>query len=251
MNNIKYEMCLDYLNSKYKVKMSLRENSIRCKNNNISIHKKNLVIDTFGNASLRFESKILIKPSGIDISEIKEEEISIIDLITSKKISGKKPSSDTPTHLEIYRAFPEIGGIVHTHSLYATAWAQAAKSIPCYGTTHADYWKREVPITRQLREEEINGEYEAETGKVIIETLKSLGLSPLECPGILVAYHGPFTWGSTIEEAVRNAEILEYVARMAWITKQISPEVGALDQTLHQRHFSRKHGPNAYYGQSQ
>ena len=177
------------------------------------IYNKKLVIDTFGNASLRVDSRIFIKPSGVDISEIKEEEISIIDFNTSKKISGKKPSSDTPTHLELYRAFPEIGGIVHTHSIYATAWAQAAKSIPCFGTTHADFWQKEIPLTRELSKEEINGDYEVETGKVIVETLNSLNLSPLDCPGILVAHHGPFTWGTNVEEAVKNAERLEYIAQ--------------------------------------
>ena len=222
----------------------------KCLKNNIKIVQKKLVIDTFGNVSLRNHSKVFIKPSGINIHDIMEEDISKVDIYSGQTTSGKKPSSDTPTHLELYRAFPEIGGIVHTHSLYATAWAQAAIPIPCYGTTHADYWQKEVPVTRQLKEEEINGDYEIETGKVIVETLKSLRLSPLDCPGILVAHHGPFTWGASVEDAVKNAELLEYVARLAMITKQINHEANEIDPLLHQRHFSRKHGPNAYYGQT-
>ena len=213
----------------------------------------NLVIDTFGNCSSRKKDRIYIKPSGINLDSISEDQISELKIgenLSQGLISGKKPSSDTPTHLELYRAFPEIGGIVHTHSLYATAWAQAAIPIPCFGTTHADYWQKEVPVTRQLKEEEINGDYEIETGKVIVETLKSLRLSPLDCPGILVAHHGPFTWGASVEDAVRHAELLEYVARLAMITKQINHEANEIDPLLHQRHFSRKHGPNAYYGQT-
>ena len=167
----------------------------------------------------------------------------------NKLISGGSPSTDTPTHLELYRNFDEIGAIVHTHSQFATAWAQVAKEIPCFGTTHADYWKGNVPVSRPLVNEEINGEYELETGKVIVETLTKKGLNPLECPGILVAFHGPFTWGRTMEEAVYYSEMLEYIAKLAWMTLQIQPNSVPICSTLHTRHFSRKQGPQSYYGQ--
>ena len=208
-----------------------------------------LVIDTFGNASSRAGKNFIIKPSGVDLSKTEANEMSVVELISNKLIDGKKPSSDTPTHLEIYRAFESIGGITHTHSLYATAWSQAVKPIPCLGTTHADYWKSEVPVTRPLTSDEIKGEYELETGKVIVELLKKIGQDPLECPGVLVAHHGPFTWGRTVEEAVKNAEILEYIAKLAWITQQLNSKVTSISIPLHQRHFCRKHGHEAYYGQ--
>ena len=229
----------------------MRKNEVLLFNRRLT--ELNLVIDTFGNCSSRNNDRVYIKPSGVNLDDTSEEQISELALeenLNQRLISGLKPSSDTPTHLELYQAFPEIGGIVHTHSLFATAWAQAAIPIPCYGTTHADFWQKEVPVTRKLREEEINGDYEIQTGKVIVETLKSLRLSPLDCPGILVAHHGPFTWGASVEDAVKHAELLEYVARLAMITKQINHEANVIDPLLHQRHFSRKHGPNAYYGQT-
>ena len=208
-----------------------------------------LVIDAFGNASAKDGSSILIKPSGVDLSLISKNDISVVEINSGKLLSGKSPSSDTPTHLEIYRSFPQLGGITHTHSPYATAWAQTGNSIPCLGTTHADYWRGEIPVTRPMTDQEISGDYEKETGKIIVETIKELCLDPLECPGILVMHHGPFTWGKTIEEAVNNAEALEYIAKLAWMTRQLNQSIPAISPSLHSRHFTRKHGPKSYYGQ--
>ena len=208
-----------------------------------------LVIDTFGNASAKDGSSILIKPSGVDLSLISKNDISVVEINSGKLLSGKSPSSDTPTHQEIYRSFPQLGGITHTHSPYATAWAQTGDSIPCLGTTHADYWRGEIPVTRPMTDQEISGDYEKETGKIIVETIKVLCLDPLECPGILVMHHGPFTWGKTIEEAVNNAEALEYIAKLAWMTRQLNQSIPAISTSLHSRHFTRKHGPKSYYGQ--
>ena len=208
-----------------------------------------LVIDTFGNASAKDGSSILIKPSGVDLSLIPKNNISVVEINSGKLLSGKSPSSDTPTHLEIYRSFPQIGGITHTHSPYATAWAQTGNSIPCLGTTHADYWRGEIPVTRPMTDQEISGDYEKETGKVIVETINKMCMDPLECPGILVMCHGPFTWGKTIEEAVKNAEMLEYIAKLSWLTHQLNQSIPAISPSLHSRHFTRKHGPQSYYGQ--
>ena len=208
-----------------------------------------LVIDTFGNASAKDGSSILIKPSGVDLSLISKNNISVVEINSGKLLSGKSPSSDTPTHLEIYRSFPQLGGITHTHSPYATAWAQTGNSIPCLGTTHADYWRGEIPVTRPMTDQEISGDYEKETGKVIVETINKMCMDPLECPGILVMYHGPFTWGKTIEEAVKNAEMLEYIAKLSWLTHQLNQSIPAISPSLHSRHFTRKHGPQSYYGQ--
>ena len=208
-----------------------------------------LVIDTFGNASAKDGSSILIKPSGVDLSLISKNNISVVEINSGKLLSGKSPSSDTPTHLEIYRSFPQLGGITHTHSPYATAWAQTGNSIPCLGTTHADYWRGEIPVTRPMTDQEISGDYEKETGKVIVETINNMCMDPLECPGILVMCHGPFTWGKTIEEAVKNAEMLEYIAKLSWLTHQLNQSIPAISPSLHSRHFTRKHGPQSYYGQ--
>ena len=208
-----------------------------------------LVIDTFGNASAKDGSSILIKPSGVDLSLISKNNISVVEINSGKLLSGKSPSSDTPTHLEIYRSFPQLGGITHTHSPYATAWAQTGNSIPCLGTTHADYWRGEIPVTRPMTDQEISGDYEKETGKVIVETINKMCMNPLECPGILVMCHGPFTWGKTIEEAVKNAEMLEYIAKLSWLTHQLNQSIPAISPSLHSRHFTRKHGPQSYYGQ--
>ena len=208
-----------------------------------------LVIDTFGNASAKDGSSILIKPSGVDLSLISKNDISVVEINSGKLLSGKSPSSDTPTHLEIYRSFPQLGGITHTHSPYATAWAQTGNSIPCLGTTHADYWRGEIPVTRPMTDQEISGDYEKETGKVIVETINKICMDPLECPGILVMCHGPFTWGKTIEEAVKNAEMLEYIAKLSWLTHQLNQSIPAISPSLHSRHFTRKHGPQSYYGQ--
>jgi L-ribulose-5-phosphate 4-epimerase len=177
------------------------------------------------------------------------DDIVTVHIKDNKYDGNLKPSSDTPTHLELYKVFKELDGIVHTHSTYATAWAQSGKSIPRLGTTHADYWNGEIPITRELTDEEINGDYEKETGKVIIEKIKELNIDPLNCPGILVDKHGPFTWGATVEDAVKHAELLEYIARLAWLSISINPNSKPISKALLNKHYSRKHGPDAYYGQ--
>jgi len=216
---------------------------------NVKLHELDLVIDTFGNASSKIGNTVIIKPSGVIISGKEPSEMSIVEFDSKKCINGINPSSDTPTHLELYRAYDTIKGITHTHSRYATAWAQSMKPIPCLGTTHADYWKGDIPVTRPLTIDEVKGDYELETSKVIVETLQKLGHEPSECPGILVAHHGPFAWGTTIEEAVKNSERLEYIAKLAWITLQLNPSSPTIPYELHNRHFSRKHGKNSYYGQ--
>ena len=231
------------------MKDSISDLSERTLYQNIKLVELGLVIDTFGNASSKIANTVIIKPSGMLLSEVKPNDMSVLEYDGYQHKSGKLPSSDTPTHLELYHNLNDIGGIVHTHSQYATAWAQAPKPIPCFGTTHADYWKGQIPVTRKLTVDEINGEYELETGKVIVESLQKLRIDPLECPGILVAHHGPFAWGETVEEAVKNAERLEYIAKLAWMTLQINPQAPQISSELHHRHFSRKHGPDVYYGQ--
>ncbi len=208
-----------------------------------------LVIDPFGNASGRIKNELLIKPSGVNVEKLNKDNIVKVNISSSDIFSEYKPSTDTPTHLELYKAFPGIGGIVHTHSTYATAWAQSGKPIPCLGTTHADYWSGEIPITRDLTTDEISGEYEKETGRVIIEKIQELNVDPLDCPGILVANHGPFTWGKTVEDAVKHAELLEYIGRLAWLSFSINPDAKSISKAMLNKHFSRKHGPDAYYGQ--
>jgi len=220
-----------------------------CLQSNHKIVEKGLVIGTFGNASLREGEYCYIKPSGININKCTENDISKVIIETSKSVEGKKPSTDTPTHLELYKEFPDIGGIVHTHSLYATAWGQSGKPVPCLGTTHADYWNGDIPVTRKMSDKEINGDYEKETGRVIIEKLEELNVHPLECPGILVASHGNFTWGKTIEEAVSNAEKLEFIAKLSYLSLSINPDISNISKALLKKHFSRKHGQDAYYGQ--
>jgi len=213
------------------------------------LYQQSLIIQDFGNVSIRHNEEMLIKASGKPMSNLYNKDLVYVQLNSGKHDSELRPSSDTPTHIEVYKAFNEIYGVVHFHSTYATAWAQSGKPIPCLGTTHADYWNGEIPITRELTDEEINGEYEKETGKVIIERIKELNVDPLDCPGILVANHGPFTWGNTIENAVKHAELLEYIARMAWLSLSINPDAEPISNTLLKKHFSRKHGPDAYYGQ--
>lgn len=217
---------------------------------NLRLVEEGLVIQTFGNASGidRKRGLVVIKPSGVDYECLGPEQMAVVSLETGKMIEGGlRPSSDTPTHLELYRAFPELGGIVHTHSLYATAWAQAKKEIPCFGTTQADYFYGAVPCTRDLTGEEIGGDYELQTGKAIVECFTRL--SPLQYPGVIVACHGPFAWGSDPHEAVRSAAILEYIARLATETIRIAPETRPISQVLLDKHFLRKHGPQKYYGQ--
>jgi L-ribulose-5-phosphate 4-epimerase len=219
---------------------------------NLALVQAGLVTLSFGNASGvdREAGVIVIKPSGVPYDALRPEQLVVVSLDSGEVVEGDmRPSSDTPTHLRLYRAFPEIGGVVHTHSSSATAWAQAGRSIPALGTTHADHFHGAVPVTRQLTESEVAGEYEAETGAVIVETLERLGLSAGEMPAALVASHGPFTWGRDAQEAADNATALEAVATMAIRTFAIDPQVKPMPQYLLERHFRRKHGPNAYYGQ--
>lgn len=218
---------------------------------NLELVKKNLVIYTWGNVSATDREKklMVIKPSGVEYDTMKPEDMVIIDFEGNVIESRYKPSSDTPTHIELYKAFEKIGGIVHTHSSYATSWAQARKEIPALGTTHADYFYGNVLCTRPLTKEEIDGEYEKNTGLVIIETLKKNNINPLDIPGIIVASHGPFAWGRDAEEAVYNAVVLEELAKMAYRTIQINPDIKPVEKYLLDKHYLRKHGKNAYYGQ--
>jgi L-ribulose-5-phosphate 4-epimerase len=217
---------------------------------NLDLVKEGLVIQTWGNVSGvdRAGGRMVIKPSGVPYSEMKPEHMVVLDLESGKVVEGKlNPSSDTPTHLILYRAFAGIGGVVHTHSLYATMWAQAGRDLPAYGTTHADYFYGPIPCTRLLNAKEIKNEYEANTGHVIVETFSKR--DPLSCPAVLVASHAPFAWGKSVKDAVHNAIVLDCVARMALETERINPKVKPMQQVLLDKHYLRKHGPGAYYGQ--
>lgn len=218
---------------------------------NLDLVSEGLVVDTWGNASGidRAQGLVVIKPSGVPYVGMAPAQMVVVALDSGKVVEGNlKPSSDTPTHLVLYRAFAGLGGVVHTHSLYATAWAQAGRDLPSYGTTQADYWYGEVPCTRLLTPQEIQSEYEAHTGDVIVERFQ--GLDPLQHPAVLVASHGPFTWGGDVAGAVRNAVVLEFVARLASETLRINPGLPPMQAALLDKHFLRKHGPGAYYGQS-
>jgi L-ribulose-5-phosphate 4-epimerase len=220
---------------------------------NLALGRAGLVVLTFGNASAvdRDAGVIAIKPSGVSYDRLTPTAISVVDIESGAVVDGRtRPSSDTPTHLVLYRAWLDVGGVVHTHSSFATAWAQAGEEIPCFGTTHADHFDGAVPVTRPLTAAEIEGEYEEATGEVILETFVRLGHAPLDRPGILVASHGPFVWGASVEEAVENAIALEEVAAGALRTRQVRADVPPIDDHLRRRHFRRKHGPEAYYGQS-
>ncbi|MBN1807714.1 MAG: L-ribulose-5-phosphate 4-epimerase AraD [Planctomycetes bacterium] len=220
---------------------------------NMELHIQKLAIYTWGNASGidREAGIIAIKPSGLAYEELRPEMIVLVDL-EGKVVDGElKPSSDTATHIELYRAFVKVGGVVHTHSPHATAWAQARQPLPCYGTTHADYFHGEVPVTTMLTDAEIDGDYEAETGKAIVKKFREAGLKPEEMPAVLSAGHGPFTWGKNAEEAVCNAVVLEEAARMAMMTEGICRQAEAIPGKLLDKHFLRKHGPGAYYGQGE
>lgn len=219
---------------------------------NLDLVRSGLVIQTWGNASAidRQHGLIVIKPSGVAYDGMKPKHMVIVSLKGGKVIEANlKPSSDTETHLVLYRAFPEIGGVVHTHSLYATAWAQAQRGLPSYGTTQADYWYGDVPCTRLLKQAEIKADYEANTGHVIVETFKTLRFDPMQHPAVLVASHGPFAWGKNMAEAVQNANTLEFLARLASETLKINPKLQPMQSALLEKHFRRKHGPEAYYGQ--
>jgi len=216
---------------------------------NLELPRHGLVVYTWGNASAidREKNLVVIKASGIKYEEMTTEHMVVLDLDGNIVEGNYRPSSDTPTHLVLYKAFPGIGGIVHTHSTWATVFAQARMGIPSYGTTHADYFYGEIPCTRLMTEEEINGAYEAETGKVIVETFQ--GKDPTQVPGVLVASHGPFTWGKDAAEAVHNSVVLEEVAKMAFAARMLNPGLTPMQKELLDRHFLRKHGKNAYYGQ--
>ena len=217
---------------------------------NLDLVKEGLVIQTWGNVSGvdREHDLVVIKPSGVPYEGMKLEHMVVVSLETGNVVEGNlKPSSDTPTHLVLYRAFKNIGGVVHTHSLYATAWAQAGKALPAYGTTQADYWYGEVPCTRKLTPAEIKTDYEANTGEVIVESFKKL--DPMQHPAVLVASHGPFTWGADAHDAVHNAIVLEFIARLASETLRLNPKTAPMQPALLDKHFLRKHGPKAYYGQ--
>ena len=218
---------------------------------NMELPKRKMVTYTWGNVSAidRKTGYFVIKPSGVDYDIMKPEDMVVMDL-EGNRIEGRyKPSSDTPTHIELYKKYPEIGGIVHTHSPEATSWAQACRSIPLYGTTHADYFYGPIPCARSLTPEEIGGEYERNTGLVIIETFEKLGLNPMYTPAVLCSNHGPFAWGKDAAEAVHNAVVLEEVAKMATKTEMINPRVNTAPDSIRDKHFFRKHGANAYYGQ--
>ena len=215
---------------------------------NLDLVKHNLVIFTWGNVSGidREKGLVVIKPSGVSYDEMKAQNMVVVDLDGNVVEGNLRPSSDTPTHLEIYKAFPEVGGVVHTHSSYATAWSQAGLPIPIVGTTHADYFYGDVPCTRAMTKAEVEGEYEKETGKVIVETFA--GKKPLQTPGVLVNNHGPFTWGKDAHDAVHNSVVLEAIAKMTFISKMLNPAM-TMNGLLVEKHFNRKHGANAYYGQ--
>ena len=215
---------------------------------NLELVRQGLVIYTWGNASGidRERGLVVIKPSGVSYDSMTVDDLVTVDL-DGRVVDGHlKPTSDTPTHLALYKAFPQIGGIVHTHSTYATAWAQAGLDLPCLGTTHADYFHGPVPCTRSLSAEQVNGEYELETGNAIVH--RFAGLNPLHTPGVLVKNHGPFTWGDSPAQAVYHSKVLEEVAQMAFLTLQINP-CATGDSLLEDKHFFRKHGPGATYGQ--
>ncbi len=218
---------------------------------NMELPKRDLVTFTWGNVSGidRDKGYFVIKPSGVDYDKLKPEDMVVVDLDGNVVEGEYNPSSDTPTHAELYKAFPTIGGIVHTHSPAATSWAQAGRDIPLYGTTHADYIYGPVPCARSLTDEEIGGEYEKNTGLVIEETFKERDINPEYVPAVLCTNHGPFTWGKDADEAVHNAVVLEEVAKMASMTEQLNPDVKPAPDNIKDKHFLRKHGENAYYGQ--
>ena len=217
---------------------------------NLALPKHGLVTFTWGNVSGidREWGFVVIKPSGVPYDMMKVEHLVVVDLEGNRVEGDLKPSSDTPTHLVLYNAFPDLGGVVHTHSSWCTIWAQAGKGIPALGTTHADYFYGEIPCTRKLTAAEIQSAYEENTGHVIVETFERK--NPLHVPGVLVHTHGPFTWGTDANNAVHNAVVMEEVAKVAYHTLALNPTIGMMDQALLDKHFLRKHGANAYYGQT-
>ena len=218
---------------------------------NMELPRRGLVTYTWGNVSGidRETGLVIIKPSGVDYEHLTPDALVVLSL-DGKVVEGKlNPSSDTKTHLELYKAFPQLGGIVHTHSPYAVGWAQAGEDIPCYGTTHADYFYGPVPCARHLTQEELDEDYEKNTGKVIIEEIRKRNIDPVAVPAIICHSHGPFAWGKNAPQAVYHAVVLEEVAKMAAYTRIVKPDAAAAPQHVVNKHYMRKHGPNAYYGQ--
>ncbi|HWS42204.1 MAG TPA: L-ribulose-5-phosphate 4-epimerase [Pseudoflavonifractor sp.] len=218
---------------------------------NMELPLRGLVTYTWGNVSGidREKGLVVIKPSGVEYADLKPADLVVLDLDGKQAEGRMNPSSDTKTHIELYRAFPALGGIVHTHSPHAVGWAQAGEDIPAYGTTHADYFYGPIPCARRLTAEEIDEDYERSTGKVIIETFRERGIDPAHIPGVICFSHGPFTWGRDPAQAVYHAVVLEEVAKMAILTRQINPDTAPASKCVLDKHFMRKHGPNAYYGQ--
>lgn len=218
---------------------------------NMTLVESGLVVLTWGNASgiNRKKGIIVIKPSGVSYAKLRPKDLVVVDL-KGKTVEGKlRPSSDLATHIELYKAWPEIGGVVHTHSFFGTSFAQAGKPIPCFGTTHADFCPGDIPCVRALTKKEVESAYEDNTGKSIVEHYEKNNLNPLEYPGAVLSHHGPFTWGKNAAAAAENALILESVAHMAVLTGRINPECKECPDYIIQKHYMRKHGPNAYYGQ--
>ena len=219
---------------------------------NLELPKYGLVTFTWGNVSGvdREKGLMVIKPSGVEYDNMTPDDMVVVSLATGERVEGKwKPSSDTATHIALYNAFPNIGGVVHTHSRWATSWAQAGKSINAYGTTHGDYFYGTIPCTRKMTPAEIGGKYELETGNVIIETFKERSIDPDQVPAVLVCSHGPFAWGTDPHNAVHNSVVLEELAFMAFHTEAMTPGISSMQQELLDKHYLRKHGKNAYYGQ--
>jgi L-ribulose-5-phosphate 4-epimerase len=235
---------------KQKGKPVLEELKARVCAANLRLVTQGLVVETWGNVSGidRAQGLVVIKPSGVSYDDLRADAMVVVALATGEVVEGDlRPSSDTPTHLELYRGFAGIGGVVHTHSLYATAWAQALREIPALGTTHADYFYGPVPVTRWMTKEEIAACYELNTGKMIVE--RFCDLDAQQMPAVLVAGHGPFCWGESCEDAVSNAVHLEYVAKLASETVRLNPGIAPMPQELLDKHYLRKHGPGKYYGQ--
>ena len=219
---------------------------------NMQLPRRGLVTYTWGNVSGidRARGLVVIKPSGVEYDDLTPDDLVVIDLETGRTVEGDlNPSSDTKTHLELYKAFPALGGVVHTHSTYAVAWAQAGQDIPCYGTTHADYFYGAIPCARHLTPAELEEDYERNTGKIIIDTFRGRNLDPVAVPGCLCHSHGPFTWGKDAAEAVYHAVVLEEVAKMAALTRLVDSDAAPAPQHILDKHYQRKHGANAYYGQ--
>ncbi|HGW4086940.1 L-ribulose-5-phosphate 4-epimerase [Klebsiella michiganensis] len=220
---------------------------------NLALPAHRLVTFTWGNVSAVDETRrlMVIKPSGVEYEVMTADDMVVVEIASGKVVEGgKKPSSDTPTHLALYRRYPQIGGIVHTHSRHATIWSQAGLDLPAWGTTHADYFYGAIPCTRPMTVEEINGEYEYQTGEVIIKTFEQRGLDPAQIPAVLVHSHGPFAWGKDAADAVHNAVVLEECAYMGLFSRQLAPQLPDMQSELLDKHYLRKHGANAYYGQN-